>query len=289
MAKIKFMPIQNPIDKLYTDVTGMPFPVSAAVTGGGPQPEPELEFGTLNILRSDPVYDFYTATMTANQDMTGKQVYVQDENMEGFTVRMVPDETDPTTLVLDNDYDGNTFTTEWLAENPTGSAETFIQPGEITGPTAAYSCDMNNAQTSVTIEYSGEGYGEEGALGHYRAVFSVPLNSDQMRRIGDYTAADLWPSGWIMFGDGLTLGLDSDYENPDTALSGNTATFTLYGMWDEPTEVCPEWETLQAGGYGQGLLDIVPEGAEYPIDQVGFSFSWAFDNSYTPECTSPEV
>lgn len=37
MAKIKFMPIQNPIDKLYTDVTGMPFPVSAAVTGGDEQ------------------------------------------------------------------------------------------------------------------------------------------------------------------------------------------------------------------------------------------------------------
>ena len=31
MAKIKFMPIENPIDKLYSDMTGLPFPVSAAI------------------------------------------------------------------------------------------------------------------------------------------------------------------------------------------------------------------------------------------------------------------
>lgn len=34
MAQIKFMPIETPIDKVYSDATGMPFPVSAAVTGG---------------------------------------------------------------------------------------------------------------------------------------------------------------------------------------------------------------------------------------------------------------
>lgn len=79
MAKIKFMPIQNPIDKLYTDVTGMPFPVSAAVTGGEPVPPVTQNYGIVEYNENGWGYDpmqgelIYQYRMTADFDMTPEE------------------------------------------------------------------------------------------------------------------------------------------------------------------------------------------------------------------------
>lgn len=43
MAKIQYMPIENPIDKLYSDMTGLPFPVSAAIEESESEPVQEQE------------------------------------------------------------------------------------------------------------------------------------------------------------------------------------------------------------------------------------------------------
>lgn len=291
MAKIKFMPIQNPIDKLYTDVTGMPFPVSAAVTGGGPQPE--LEFGTLNIELLDPVDNEFSAiTMTANQDMTDKQVYVNGggDNMY-FTVRMIPSDSDSKLLVIDPDYE-NTYGTGMFVY-PNDIATTLIQPDDTEGPSTNYHVDYNWG--TAVIDYL-----EHGRDGESDPEFRITLDAD----LSDWAMAKIE--------EGVAQGyefepyaapevhLNADYtvinfeqgEDPATMVGNHFHGVAYAPITDYLQMLCENWDSMNPTDlYCYNMNDVVGpdgQGGVYPFVQVGVGFRATF-GTYVPECTSPEV
>jgi len=281
MAKIKFMPIQNPIDKLYTDVTGMPFPVSAAVTGGNA----DLQFGTLNIGLLDPVYyEISAITMTANQDMTGKEVHVNGGGDSYFTIEMTPSENDPKLLVVVDLYPVTNYTDNMLI-HPNDIATTHIQPDDVEGPVANYHVDYNWG--TAVIDYL-----EHGRDGESDPEFRITLDADlsdwAMARIadGEEQGGVLDPGPWPV------IYLNADYETiqfneqeaPATIVDNHFHGVSYASVSDNIQTLCDNWNNLNPTDlYCTNTIDVVDMQQGYPVVQVGVGFRATF-GSYVPDC-----
>lgn len=280
------MPIENPIDKLYSDMTGLPFPVSAAVTGG----DKELAFGTLNIEMLDPAYNEFSAiTMTANQDMTDKEVYVNgggDDNMY-FTIRMIPSDSDSKLLVIDPDYE-NTYGTGMFVY-PNDIATTLIQPDDAAGPSTNYHIDYNWG--TAVIDYL-----EHGRDGESDPEFRITLDAD----LSD------WAMAQIAEGEAQG-GVFEPYADPEVHLDANY-TAIYFEQGDDPATMvgnhfhgvayasvseniqtlCENWDSMNPTDlYCMNMNDVVaddPGGMPYPMMQVSTGFRATF-GTYTPDCT----
>lgn len=287
MAKIKFMPIQNPIDKLYADVTGMPFPVSAAVTGG----DAELKFGTLNMELLEALScQFSQITMTANQDMTGKEVYLNgggDDNMY-FTVKMIPSDSNSKLLVLDQDYE-NSFT-DGMFCYPNDIATTYIQPDDAAGPSTNYHVDYNWG-TGV-IEYLENGHDPESPQPEFKITFDADLSDFIMDKI----EAAVDQGGVLNLSGATAIVLDNygtrmDFSSVDPAsLVGSHFHSVAYAsVSDNLQTLCENWDSMNPTDLYCFYDLVIQEGVSgYPIEQLYIS-ARATSGSYVPECTSPEV
>lgn len=115
---------------LTPDATGV-F-VATAVT--------EPVFETLNITQAQD----YTlsASVQTDTDWTGKELYASayaEDSNALFTLKLKPDTTDPTLLVLDTDYDGNIADETYLDETPIGICDIYVAVTEETYENVDYS------------------------------------------------------------------------------------------------------------------------------------------------------
>lgn len=289
MAKIKYMPIQNPIDKLYTDVTGMPFPVSAAVAGG----DAELQFGTLNIELLDPAYlEFGAITMSSNQDMTDKEVYINgggDDNMY-FTIRMIPSDSDSKLLVIDPDYNNSYGNGMFVYQNDI--ATTWIQPEDAEGPATNYNVDYNWG--TAVIDYL-----EHGRDGESDPEFRITLDADlsdwAMARIAEGVAQgyefEPYAAPEVYLNADYTILFDQG-DDPATVVGNHFHGVAYIGVSDNLQMLCENWDSMNPTDlYCMNMNDVVgPDGmgGVYPFVQVSTGFRATF-GTYVPECTSPEV
>lgn len=143
MAKIKFMPVENPIDKLYSSATGMPFPVSAAAGQSsepdpGPKPEPTPvcatpEVSSVNGYEYCETLDANIATGVATVTITcsteGADIYYKKTGDADYTLYKDPFTLESSTQVeayaSKKDYDDSVKTTSLVTVY---EAETCPEP-----------------------------------------------------------------------------------------------------------------------------------------------------------------
>ena len=143
MAKIKFMPVENPIDKLYSSATGMPFPVSAAAGQSsepdpGPKPEPTPVCATPSITFANG-YEFCetnqaniptgVATVTITCSTDGADIYYKKTGDADYTLYKDPFTLEESTYIeayaSKKDYDDSVKRTSNVAVY---EAETCPEP-----------------------------------------------------------------------------------------------------------------------------------------------------------------
>lgn len=102
-------------------------------------------FATLNI--SQDAEHNISATVIADIDLTNKTYFAQNDENDNinFYIKLVPDENNPTLLVLDKNYDGNIATDTYLDEHPTGTC-TITDSDD---PTLIYTCDYSWTNDAV--------------------------------------------------------------------------------------------------------------------------------------------
>ena len=190
MAKIKFMPVENPIDKLYSSATGMPFPVSAAAGQSsepdpGPKPEPTPVCAT-PVITSVNGYEYCetnhaniptgVATVTITCSTDGADIYYKKTGDADYTLYKDPFTVESSTQVeayaSKKDYDDSVKTTSLVTVY---EAETCPEPGP--GPI------QSEAVAEVT-------YDDSDHYTPFRISVQVPV-PEQISSVEDITGCDI--------------------------------------------------------------------------------------------------
>lgn len=100
---INFLSGLNAVQKIYAEKTGLLVPVGCG-EDIPPTPPTPTEFTVSNVRVVEYDYNQWTVEADANMDATGYTVYVQGDN-GAFDYYLMPDEEDPTKLVMDDTYE----------------------------------------------------------------------------------------------------------------------------------------------------------------------------------------
>lgn len=131
-----------PLDKIYSQATGVTYPVCAV----GHDTNPQSEFGTLVIHRNTEVcasYDFY-AEMQCTGPMDDTKIYYFGHERLWFSLYLVVDPEDNTKLIMNCAYDG-----QHLSDVEVGDTSEDMGQGE----SAIYDSDYGNPVEGPAIDW----------------------------------------------------------------------------------------------------------------------------------------
>lgn len=98
--------ITYPLDKIYSNATGVAYPVCGAGHGSNPEPVGPGEFGELQIYRTAEVPNYnFNAVMQCTGYMDSNKSYEFTNEANLFTLILVVDPEDNTKLIMDTHND----------------------------------------------------------------------------------------------------------------------------------------------------------------------------------------